>query len=78
MIRLLPWGIDVGDVVAFRLPGAEEEGAEPEIDLLTAVDVAVRDLGDIIRHWGSPPALKQAEACHRLLLRSFDRARGEC
>ena len=65
----------MGEVVAFRFRGAEEDdGAEPDIDLLTAVDVAIRDLADIIHHWGSPPALQQAEACRRLLLRSFEQA----
>jgi hypothetical protein len=72
--------VHVGEVVAFRHRAAEDEYAwgaddpEPEVDLLTAVDVAIRDLADIIAQWGSPAALRQAEACRRLLLRSFEGA----
>ena len=63
----------MGVVVAFR-PRARAEGdleAEAEIDLLTAVDVAIRDLRDIVRRWGEEPALEQAHACQEMLERAY-------
>lgn len=47
---------------------------DDEIDLLTAVDVALRDLSDIIRHIGSAAAREQAEACREMLQSAFDAA----
>lgn len=54
---------------------ADRAGDEPEIDLFTAVDVAIRDLRDILDGWGEEPARQQAEECHRLLQRALDAAR---
>lgn len=47
------------------------EPAEPEIDLLTAVDAAIRDLRDIARSWDEDCAKQQAEDCRRMLERAF-------
>ncbi len=63
----------MGVVVAFR-PRVQVEDdleAEVEIDLLTAVDVAIRDLRDIMRRWGEEPALEQAHACQEMLERAY-------
>jgi len=55
--------------VAVRAPELDDE-----IDLLTAVDVALRDLSDIILHIGSVAAREQAEACRQMLQAAFDAA----
>ena len=47
------------------------EPADPEIDLLTAVDVAIRDLRDIARSWDEAGSKEQAEECRRMLERAF-------
>ena len=47
---------------------------EDEIDLLTAVDAAIRDLRDITRAWGTEAAREQAEECRMMLERAFDAA----
>lgn len=41
--------------------------ADPEIDLRTAVDVAIRDLQEIHSHWGSELALKRLAECRSML-----------
>ena len=38
-----------------------------EIDLRTAVDVAIRDLQEIEAHWGSELALKRLSECQAML-----------
>lgn len=65
----------MGQVLQFRVP--ERRPAEPEpfaVDLMTAVDVAIRDLDDIIPFIGHASIREQAEACRRLLQESFDAA----
>lgn len=47
----------------------EEEG--PEIDLITALDVAIRDLSDITPHLLDAAARDQAFACRTMLERAF-------
>jgi hypothetical protein len=42
-----------------------------EIDLVTAVDVAVRDLREILVCWGSEAARQRAEECELMLRRAF-------
>jgi hypothetical protein len=44
---------------------------ELEIDLLTAVDAAIRDLRDIVRRWGEEPAREQADECRLMLERAY-------
>jgi hypothetical protein len=39
----------------------------PEIDLFTAVDVAIRDLREISLRWGEEAARRQAEECRIML-----------
>jgi hypothetical protein len=50
----------------YRTAFVEEE--EP-CDLATAVDVAIRDLGEILEYWGSEGARARAEECERMLRR---------
>jgi hypothetical protein len=51
---------------SYRIPLVEEE--EP-CDLATAVDVAIRDLGEILEYWGSEGARARAVECERMLRR---------
>lgn len=68
MIRL---GVDcMGVVVEFRAR-VESADEESEIDLLTAVDAAIRDLRDIASRWGEDAARRQAEECREMLERAF-------
>jgi hypothetical protein len=65
----------MGQVLQFRVP--ERQPAEPEpldVDLMTAVDVALRDLDDIIPFISVASVREQAEACRRMLQDSFDAA----
>ncbi len=67
----------MGQVLQFRVPERRplETEAEPlGIDLMTAVDVALRDLDDIIPFIGHAAMREQAEACRRMLQDSFDAA----
>ena len=45
--------------------------AEDDIDLVTAVDVAVRDLRQILLHWPSEEAREQLQQCEAMLTRSY-------
>lgn len=47
------------------------DGADGEIDLVTAVDVAIRDLREIRLCWGSEVARQRAEECELMLRRAF-------
>ena len=63
----------MGDVIPFpQKPEWLDE--EHEIDLLTAVDAAIRDLREISRRWGDDAARRQAEECRLMLERAFDEA----
>lgn len=48
-----------------------DDGADGEIDLITAVDVAIRDLREILLCWGSEVARQRAEECELMLRRAF-------
>jgi hypothetical protein len=48
-----------------------DDGAVDEIDLATAVDVAIRDLREILSCWGSGTARQRAEECELMLRRAF-------
>jgi hypothetical protein len=45
--------------------------AENEIDLVTAVDAAIRDLHEIRMFWGSDVARQRAEECEQMLRRIY-------
>jgi hypothetical protein len=47
------------------------DGADDEIDLVTAVDAAIRDLREILSCWGSEVARNRAEECELMLRRAF-------
>jgi hypothetical protein len=48
-----------------------DDGADGEIDLATAVDVAIRDLREILMCWGSEMARQRAEECESTLRRAY-------
>jgi hypothetical protein len=48
-----------------------DDGAGGEIDLVTAVDVAIRDLREILSCWGSEAARQRAQECESMLRRAF-------
>jgi hypothetical protein len=50
-----------------------DDSAESEIDLVTAVDVAIRDLREILLCWGSEVARQRTEECESMLSRAFSR-----
>jgi hypothetical protein len=65
----------VAEIIAFpvhRVADAED----PEIDLLTAVDAAIRDLRDIARGCGETEARRQADECREMLEQAFRAATG--
>jgi hypothetical protein len=47
------------------------DSADSEIDLATAVDVAIRDLREILSCWGSEAARQRAQECESTLLRAY-------
>lgn len=52
----------------------ENDAGDGEIDLLTAIDVAIRDLRDIADRWGEEAARLQALECRLMLERVFNSA----
>jgi hypothetical protein len=48
-----------------------EPEARSEIDLETAVDVAIRDLNDVRAHWGTAIGLQRLRECQELLQRAY-------
>jgi hypothetical protein len=56
--------------VVIPFPGRPDDSLEG-IDLLTAVDVAIRDLQDIIRRWGEDEARRQASDCCEMLMAAY-------
>ena len=53
----------------YRTPPVDPD--QIEIDLVTAVDVAIRDLREILDDWGSTEARQRAEECESMLRRAF-------
>ncbi len=65
----------MGEIIPFPLQRSQDmQGDDLDVDLLTAVDVAIRDLRDIARALGEETVREQAEACRRMLERAFDAA----
>ena len=60
----------MAEVIPFpRRPEPPEE--EFDIDPLTAMDAAIRDLQDILRRWGEEGSRRQAEECRSMLERAY-------
>ena len=52
---------------AFRTQPAIED--DVDCDMVTAIDVAIRDLREILSYWGSEGARVRAQECERMLAR---------
>jgi hypothetical protein len=65
--------VPMAEVIAF--PSRPEADPLPEVDLLTALDVAIRDLKDIAARTHGDTR-RQAEACRELLERTYAAAGG--
>jgi plasmid stabilization system protein ParE len=65
----------MSEVIPFRSRN-ERSQEETEIGLMTAVDAAIRDLGDIVQHWGEERSRIQAHECRRMLEQAFRMACG--
>jgi hypothetical protein len=50
-----------------------DHGPDDEINLETAVDVAIRDLREILLYWGTERARQRVEECEITLHRAFSR-----
>ena len=62
----------MADIVQFRSRAdLAEEAVDTEIDLITAVDAAIRDLRDIIESWGAEASRVQADECRLMLERAL-------
>jgi hypothetical protein len=48
-----------------------DDVADSEIDLATAVDIAIRDLREILVLWGSETARQRAQECESTLRQAF-------
>ena len=55
----------------YRIDDGADDSADDEIDLVTAVDVAIRDLREILLYWGSEIARERTQECELLLHRAF-------
>lgn len=64
----------MAEIIPFRRPEPEEE-YDPEIDLMTAIDVAIRDLGDILAACTCAATRRQAVECRDMLVDAYRRAR---
>jgi hypothetical protein len=54
-----------------RLSDYRINDVDSEIDLATAVDVAIRDLREILMCWGSDTARQRVEECESTLQRAY-------
>ncbi|MGV2978716.1 hypothetical protein ACERNI_00700 [Camelimonas sp. ID_303_24] len=67
----------MGNVVQFRMRPRFENSVidnDEDIDLMTALDVAIRDLRDIAGMCDRPEAREQANACLSMLERAYAEA----
>jgi hypothetical protein len=64
----------MAEVIPFPLHLRQPED-EPEVDLMTAVDVAIRDLREIARTMDMAASRARADECRRLLERAYEAAR---
>lgn len=61
----------MAEIIPFRRKIERIVEEDSEIDLLTAVDAAIRDLRDISARWGEESSRRLAEECRRMLERAF-------
>ncbi len=63
----------MADIILFRRR-EEIEAADDDIDLLTAVDAAIRDLREISTRWEEEASKRQAADCLLMLERAYEAA----
>ncbi|HET7717214.1 MAG TPA: hypothetical protein VFK86_16445 [Bauldia sp.] len=63
----------MADIIPFRRR-EEAETEDDDIDLLTAVDAAIRDLREISARWEEEASKRQAADCLQMLERAFQAA----
>lgn len=63
----------MADIILFR-PRTAFEPEDEGIDLLTAVDAAIRDLREISARWEEEASRRQAADCLKMLERAFQAA----
>ena len=63
----------MADIILFRRR-EEIEAEDDDIDLLTAVDAAIRDLREIATRWGEEASKRQAADCLQMLERAYEAA----
>jgi hypothetical protein len=61
---------EIIELDAYRLQRIQSIEDEP-CDIATAIDVAIRDLREILQYWGSEGARARAVECERLLSRVY-------
>ena len=57
----------MAEIVQFRSRADIAEESLDDLDLVTAVDTAIRDLRDILARWGEESARTQANECRLML-----------
>lgn len=57
--------------VVISLSDYRVDPCDVDIDLVTAVDVAVRDLREVLRRWGTSEAKHQLVQCEAMLTRAL-------
>ncbi len=61
----------MGDIILFRRRQEQVEHDDDGIDLVTAVDAAIRDLREISARWEEEASRRQAVDCLKMLERAF-------
>lgn len=61
----------MGEVVQFVRKTVPLQPEDESLDLITVIDVAIRDLRDISQLCGPGPASRQADACRGMLEQAF-------
>lgn len=55
----------------YQLSDYRAPDTDCEIDLVTAADVAIRDLREILMYWGTEMARQRAQECELMLRRAL-------
>ena len=64
--------VRVAEIILFRPRNrVKEEEEDSAVDLVTAVDAAIRDLRDIGERWGEESSRTLADECRRMLERAL-------
>ena len=60
-------GLKAGMAEVIPFPTRSDPSDEVDVDILTTLDVAIRDLRDISRQLADEPTRRQADECRRML-----------